>query len=172
MDMVKDFEFYKFNLCSDIEKNTEFLRDFMNNLEKRERKTITEDKIYLDITFDFANILNSETGIIYSMNKFATNVFENLKRGVSYEAVKEALKQFESENENVLRDFDLFTEALEAKGITLPAPVNGASAEINAEFAKEDNYRLSFVEHAEEEFRELVKVKEINKENKNELCVK
>ena len=57
MDMVKDFEFYKFNLCSDIEKNTEFLRDFMNNLEKRERKTITEDKIYLDITFDFANIL-------------------------------------------------------------------------------------------------------------------
>ena len=172
MDMVKDFEFYKFNLCSDIEKNTEFLRDFMNNLEKRERKTITEDKIYLDITFDFANILNSETGIIYSMNKFATNVFENLKRGVSYEAVKEALKQFESENENIIRDFDLFTEALEAKGITLPAPVNGVQAEINAEFAKEDNYRLSFAEHAEEEYRELVKVKEINKENKNELCVK
>ena len=43
---------------------------------------------------------------------------------------------------------------------------------VNAEFAKEDNYRLSFVEHAEEEYRELVKVKEINKENKNELCVK
>ncbi len=173
MDMVKDFEFYKFNLCHDIEKNTEFLRNFMNHLEKRERKTITEDKIYLDITFDLANILNSETGIIYSMNKFATNVFENLKRGVSQEALKTGLSQYADKNENILRDFDLFTEALEAKGISLPAANQEAKAEINPEFAEENNYKLSFAEHAEEEYRELVKEEEKeNKENKNELCIK
>ncbi len=172
MDMVKDFEFYKLNLCHDIEKNTEFLRNFMNNLDKRERKTITEDKIYLDITFDLANILNSETGIIYSMNKFATNVFENLKRGVSTEALRSCLNQFSDKNKNILRDFDLFTEALEAKGISFPTSNQNALAEINPEFALENNYKLSFVEHAEEEYRELVKKEIIKKENKDELCIK
>ena len=172
MDMVKDFEFYKFNLCHNIEKNTEFLRDFMNNFDKRERKTITEDKIYIDITFDLASILSSDTGIIYTMNKFATNVLENLKRGVSQETLKNCLKQFLSKNENILRDFELFLEAVEAKGILLPPANQDTQAEINIEFAEENNYKLSFVEHAEEEYKELVKERVENKEIKNELCIK
>ena len=35
MNMVKDYPFYKFNLCHDINKNTEFLREFMNDFDKQ-----------------------------------------------------------------------------------------------------------------------------------------
>lgn len=172
MNMVKNLPFYKLNLCWDIDRNTEFLRDFMNKFDKSNHEIIGLDKIAIDITFDLANILNTETGIIYSMNKFATNVFENLKRGVSQENVRESLKLYIDKNDNILRDFDLFVEALNAKGITLPESIINTKAEINEEFAEENNYKLSFVEHAEEEYRELVKEKLENKENENELCIK
>lgn len=169
MDMIKDFEFYKFNLCHDIDKNTEFLRDFMNNLDKREHKVISESPIYIDITFDLANIINSRTGIIYSMNKFATNVFENLLEGVSASDILNKLRQFIDKNKNIERDFNLFVEALEAKGIFTGKELSGKQPSINLDFALENDYRLSFVECIEEEYKELVK--EI-KENENELCIK
>ena len=38
MNMVKDYPFYKFNLCHDINKNTEFLREFMNDFDKQNTK--------------------------------------------------------------------------------------------------------------------------------------
>ena len=44
---------------------------------------------------------------------------------------------------------------------------SGEKVQINPEFAAEDNYKLSFVEHAEEEYKQLIKE---NKEN--ELCIK
>ena len=44
--------------------------------------------------------------------------------------------------------------------------MNSGEVKINPEFAEESNYRLSIIEHIEEEYRELVK------ENENELCIK
>lgn len=159
MNMIKDLPFYKLNLCWDIDRNTEFLRDFMNKFETLENKIVETPKIGIDITFDLANILNTETGIIYYMNKFATNIFENLLAGVS---VSDILKELE----HVEKDLNLFIEALEAKGIFKQTELSGKQPFINKEFAQEDNYKLSFVECAENEYMELIK------ENRNELCIK
>lgn len=167
MNMVKDFPFYKLNLCHDIDKNTEFLREFMNDFDKKSHEIIDLNKICVDITFDYANILNSETGIIYSMNKFATNVYENLLAGVAKEDILSELKQISEMPKTIEKDFDLFIKALKDKKIMTEFKNLGAKVQINPEFVPEDNYKLSFVEHAEEEYKQLIKE---NKEN--ELCIK
>lgn len=169
MNMIKDFDYYKLNLCWDIDKNTEFLRDFMNSLDKQNPKPVASEKIAVDITFDLANILNTETGIIYSMNKFATNLYENLLQGVSKESISAELTKLREKNNNLVKEFDLLIEALESKKLFTQTTATNKMPEINMEFAEENNYKLSFTEHAEEEYRELIKE---NKENKNELCIK
>lgn len=42
MNMIKNLDFYKFNLCNDIYKNVNYLRDFMNTKNKEEK---TNDKL-------------------------------------------------------------------------------------------------------------------------------
>ena len=171
MDMIKDLPFYKFNLCHNIDANTEFLREFMNNLDKQENKVIEADKIAIDITFDLANILNTETGIIYSMNEFATNIYENLLKGVSDKEIAAALEIFENKNENIQEEFKIFLNALKEKGIFKNTSYKDTKACINDDFAIKNNYKLSFIEHAEEERKQLIKIEKI-KEKENELCIK
>ena len=139
----------------------------MNNFNKTEHKIIESDKIAIDITFDLANILNTQSGIIYFMNYFATNIYENLLKGVSKEAIQAELMQFSDENINIKRDFELFIQTLEEKEIFKYVNTNNFNVQINKEYAKENNYRLSFVECLEEKYNELIK------ENKNDkLCIK
>lgn len=164
-NMVKDFDFYKLNLCSDIERNTVFLREFLENFDKRERKEFDEGKILVDVTYDIASIINRETYTIYVMNKFATNVYENLKRGVAKKLIIEALKDIP----NAERDIEIFdsalkdTEVLDAKEDLTQKP------NINFEFIEECNGKMSFIEYNQEKNIELISPK---KENKNELCIK
>ena len=171
MDMIKDLPFYKFNLCHNIDANTEFLREFMNNLEEQENKVIEADKIAIDITFDLANILNTETGIIYSMNEFTTNIYENLLNDVSDKEIAAALEIFENKNENIQEEFKIFLNALKEKEIFSPSSYSDTKACINDDFAIKNNYKLSFIEHAEEERKQLIKIEKI-KEKENELCIK
>lgn len=157
MNMVKDYPFYKFNLCHDIDKNTEFLREFMSEFRSKEHKIIGLDKICVDITFDLANILNSETGIIYSMNKFATNVYENLLAGVAKNDILAALKKIDNMSESIENDLTLFVNALKDKEIFCDKTQTGQMAEINEDFVKEDDFKLSLMEFAENKYLELVK---------------
>ena len=157
MNMVKDYPFYKFNLCHDINKNTEFLREFMNDFDKQKHEITDLDKICVDVTFDLANILNSETGIIYSMNYFGTNVYENLLKGVSRNDILNALKQTSGMPETIEKDFDLFVKALEDKDILAEIKLTGEKPVINEEFVARNNYKLSLIEYREEEYKELVK---------------
>lgn len=163
LNMVKDFPFYKFNLCYDIEKNTEFLREFMNNIQNMELQTVSLPKICTDITFDLANILDSESGIIYSMNKFATNIFENLQKGVSVDLLKKEIAKLENLNPDIKREFDLFIDVLETKHILKPKYNPAAVMTLNADFAEKCGYKLSIIEYSDEKYSEL-----INKENKND----
>ena len=166
-NMVKNYPFYKFNLSHDIEKNTEFLRDFMNNLDKQPREILHDDRIFTDITFDIANLLDTETGTVYTMNKFATNLYENMLGGVLPNIIEEELKQFSDKNPNLENELRIFVHALTDKGMYQPTLTIGAKPNINFEFAKEDNYKLSMTEFLEDKYDEIIKEKK-----ENELCVK
>ena len=54
---------------------------------------LNEEKMFADITDGIAIIINSETGIYYGMNTFATNVYENIVAGVSIEDIKAEIKK-------------------------------------------------------------------------------
>lgn len=167
LDMVQGFEFYKINLCNNIGKNTACLKEFIKNFDKRERAHFVEDKMYEDITFDIANILDSENGIIYTMNTFATNVYENLKAGVSEKSILETLFAIDGMPASIEKELHLFVRALKEKGILKEIKSAGAPVKINADFVLENDFKLSLMEYLEKENKELTK------ENINEqLCVK
>lgn len=168
MNMVKDLPFYKLNLCWDIDRNTEFLREFMNNFSKQEHRVINTPKFAIDITFDLANILNTETGIIYSMSRLTTAAYELLAQGYSKQSVLRALKRARNVDvSEIEKEFYLFINALKETGILVEFGTEDAELEISTEkYEYEWEYKMSFIEHAQEEYKQLIK------ENKNELCIK
>ena len=133
-------------LCPDIWKNTAFLSQFLKNW-KPDNQNISLERI----TFDVANILDVKTCTLYTMNKFATNLYENLLCGVSAEDLKQQLKNLGLFPQN----FDLFIKTLQTKGF-LSAKTPAKRAEIKASFAKEDKCKLSVLEYAETETIELI----------------
>lgn len=153
--MINGKEFYKFNLCSDIQKNTEFLREFLHTWQPDPANNIKSPEIMLDITFNLANILDTKTFTIYSMNKFATNLLENLMNGVSKEEIKAELQKFETKPPHLSADFDLFAELLEKHNF-IKFNNEQKPLDINEEFAKENNYILSVSEFAKDKTNELV----------------
>jgi len=155
-DMVKGFDFYKINLCSDINKNTECLREFLKTY-KEEDKNIEPDRMLVDITFDLANIIDTKTYTIYSMNKFTTSIYENLIQGASKESIIGALETIADMPIKVLGELDIFIEKLEDLGLLNCARAEGKKAYINPEFAKECGYKLSFLKYGTDMTEELIK---------------
>ncbi len=168
MDMVKKLPFYKFNLCYDIDKNTEFLKNFMDKFETLEKKIAESEKIAIDITFNLANILDTQKGIIYSMSKSATNIFENLLNGVSIDIIFNELKKYKNENPYIIEEFKSLVEELEKKEILNTKNNLKTNLDINLNFLKEDNFKFSFKEHAQDKDIELIKIGEKNVK----LCIK
>lgn len=154
MDMVKDFEFYKINLCSDIAQNTQVLRDFIATY-KSKRLSTRLNKWLIDITFDIANIIDSQSGIIYTMNQVATNVYENLINGVSKESI---IATIESKIGGTIItklkwQIAKFVEVLETIGLWRQSTAKTTGAKvasgINIKFdlLRENNYNISFLKH-------------------------
>lgn len=158
-NMVKDLDFYKFNLCRDIDENTEYLRKFLNDFDFNARKGIPTDKIMVDITFDLANILDSETSTLYAMNKFATNVYENLLRGVPAEEIWQKIEPMVIKNKDLRAEFDTLVRVIGDHGFIQDGIDLPENTEINPEFAEECNFKLSVLEYDEKETIELIKVK-------------
>ncbi len=155
-NMIKDKEFYKFNLCNDIEKNTAFLREFLQKWQPDNSKVLKPSEIMLDITFDLANIIDTKTFTIYSMNKFATNLLENLMNGVSKEEIRAELQKYVEHEPDLCADFDKFAQVVQKHGFVKlnkeKSPLN-----INWNFAEEDNYKISVLEFSKDKTNELVK---------------
>ncbi len=157
-NMIKDKEFYKFNLCNDIEKNTAFLREFLQKWQPDSSKVVKPAEIMLDITFDLANIIDTKTFTIYSMNKFATNLLENLMNGVSKEEIRAELQKFEEQAPDLCADFDNFVQVVQKYGF-VKLNKDKKPLDINWNFAEEDNYKLLIWEFSKDKTNELVKQK-------------
>lgn len=157
-NMIKDKEFYKFNLCNDIEKNTAFLREFLQKWHADSSKVVKPSEIMLDITFDLANIIDTKTFIIYSMNKFATNLLENLMNGVSKEEIRAELQKFEEQAPDLCADFDNFVQVVQKYGF-VKMREDKTPLDINWNFAEENNYKISIWEYIQNKTTDLIKQK-------------
>lgn len=109
---------------------------------------LNEAKMFTDITDGIAIIINSETGIYYGLNAFATNVYENIVRGVSIEDIKEELKNINPDNNAILDNFEAFIKAMAEKEILiLSSEDKNETAQIDKNSAKEDNFILELKEY-------------------------
>ncbi len=109
---------------------------------------LNEVKMFTDITDGIAIIINSETGIYYGLNAFATNVYENIVHGVSIEDIKEELKNINPDNNAILDNFEAFIKAMTEKEILiLSSEDKNETAQIDKNSAKEDNFILELKEY-------------------------
>ena len=108
---------------------------------------LNDEKMFADITDGIAIIINSETGIYYGMNGFATNVYENIVSGASVEAVLEALKALDGAPMILEENFKMFIDAMIEKEILIPAEGGNLAVSINADLAKEDEFILTLKEY-------------------------
>lgn len=108
---------------------------------------LNEEKMFADITDGIAIIINSETGIYYGMNSFATNVYENLVAGVSVEKMLASLKSLAGAPADIEDNFNMFINALVEKEVFIETSANDAEANIDETLAKEDSYALELKEY-------------------------
>lgn len=158
-NMVQNLPFYKLNLCRNIDHNTEYLRQFLQDFDFNQKENTKLNEVLLDITFDLANILDTRTFTIYSMNKFATNVYENLLNGFSAVDVRKSLEKYTDKNPNLLSEFDSFVDQINQHQWNVDYEKIMEQVVINPEFIKECNYKLFVTEFAETETKELVVIK-------------
>ena len=121
----------------------------------------------VDITFDIANIIDSKLGTIYTMNKFATNIYENIIKGISKEEIVTFIESKIGQNHGISSQIELFEKTLKDLEL-LNSSFSESKLTLNLDFAKEDKYKISILKFDKEETLELIKMEE----KENELCIK
>lgn len=160
VNMVKDLDFYKFNLCHDIAQNTAYLRQFAGKQLPKSPEQNFLPRFLLDITFDVANILDTENCIFYSMNKFATNLYELLLNKTDVKQIVQELQEFVAFQPDIVEQFNLFAQIVKENNLLL-AQSDGSivHTKICADLAKECDYKLSLLKFEAEQTKELIEIK-------------
>lgn len=102
---------------------------------------LNESKMFADVTDGTAIIINSETGIYYGLNCFATNIYENLQAGASVEEIAEAVAAVPGAPADFAQTLDAFVQILVSKQIVEPAPESSATVTIDVVVAQDDAFQ-------------------------------
>lgn len=102
---------------------------------------LNESKMYADVTEGIAIIINSETGIYYGLNGFATCIYENLQNGAAVEEIAAAVSAMPGAPEDFGSILDEFIQALVSQEILEAAPESSAAVEIGADVAGQDSFK-------------------------------
>lgn len=106
---------------------------------------LNEEKMFADITDGIAIIINSETGIYYGMNSFATNIYENIVKGAPTEKLLSELKTLNAAG--LEENFQEFIKAMVDKEILIEGSPSDADITIDTDAANESGYILEFKEY-------------------------
>lgn len=108
---------------------------------------LNEEKMFADVTDGIAIIINSETGIYYGMNEFATNIYENIISGVDTDKLLNSLKEFCNTNGNIEDSYNQFLTTMLKTEILVEGGKNSKEPNIDLNVAKENNYSLELKEY-------------------------
>jgi len=156
-NMVRHLPFYKFNLCRHIAENTKYLKDFLAKDLPVVFGQENLPRFLTDITFDLANILDTKTFTFYSLNKFATNLYEMLLAGVTYLQITKKLQALASYNPKLMDEFELLTKIFNQEGLlSVSKEYRPQKNDLVVDFAKECCYKLSLLKFDTDAARELI----------------
>lgn len=108
---------------------------------------LNEEKMFADVTDGIAIIINSETGLYYGMNEFATNIYENIISGVDTDKLLNSLKEFCNTNGNIEDSYNQFLTTMLKTEILIEGGKNSKEPNIDLNVAKENNYSLELKEY-------------------------
>lgn len=108
---------------------------------------LNEEKMFADVTDGIAIIINSETGLYYGMNEFATNIYENIISGVDTDKLLNSLKEFCNTNGNIEDSYNQFLTTMLETEILVEGGKNSKEPNIDLNVAKENNYSLELKEY-------------------------
>ncbi len=108
---------------------------------------LNDEKMFADITDGIAVIINSETGIYFGMNAFATIVYENIANGVCTEKIYDFIKKLPNVPDTFEDNFNMFVDAMIEKEILLPVEASDINPDIDLKVANEDLFVLELREY-------------------------
>ncbi|GHV86527.1 hypothetical protein AGMMS50230_21350 [Spirochaetia bacterium] len=108
---------------------------------------LNEDKMFSDIADGIAIVINSETGIYYGMNNFATTVFENILAGVSTENILAAIQVLPGAPADASSRLDTFIKVMVDNELLLESGAGSGSAKLDGEIASKDDFVLDVKEY-------------------------
>lgn len=110
---------------------------------------LNESKMFADVADGSAIIINSETGIYYGLNCFATSIYECLQEGASLEAVRACASELPGAPADVCEKIDSFIEVLLSKEIIEAADASDSPASLDASAASADAFDPQCTEYAD-----------------------
>lgn len=109
---------------------------------------LNETKMFADISNGLAVVINSETGIYYGMNPFASNLFENIVNGVPVESIVAGVMALGAPA-SFEASFSEFIGGLLAKEIIAVGNDSHSEAAIDGGFAAECKFEISWDEFSD-----------------------
>jgi len=145
LDMVKPLPFYKIRLCKNIVANTDYLRDFLETGIIPDFDPQPLPGILKDITFGLATFLDTDNCRFYTMNKFATNVYQLLSSGVPESEVICQLEKYKASNSKIMKEFEELQNMISLFGLYGKIENTNDFKFLNGHFAEKSGYHLSVI---------------------------
>ena len=143
-NMIFELPFYKFNLSPDISKNTQYLHKFLEGKPSLVLQQHKLPRFLLDITYDIANILDTQTNTFYSFNKFATRLYEMLLSGMSQKQIEQKLNFLKADFPVIMDEFEVFIQVLNQENLLSVQFDNYLGKDfLKLDFGKESEYKIS-----------------------------
>ena len=124
-NMLKDYNYYKINLCPDISKNSACLRDFTEKYTPAQNN-IQLNSILVDAKSNNTFILDLSSFKIYRFNEFASEIYRRLLNGASKDDIINELKGIKNLSISVLDELDKLVNVINEKGF-LNVSINNIS---------------------------------------------
>ena len=155
--MVRPLPFYKFDLCPDINQNTLYLHHFLENYTAPSQTESPLDDVLVDVTFDLANLLDTRTFTLYSMNKFATHIYTLLCNGFSVSDLTNRLQSVPNCPSDIGQNIAFFKTLLEKKRFLISPAPDLKDLPFNPQWATECHFQLSLLEFTPDCTNELIR---------------
>ncbi len=108
---------------------------------------LNDKKMFADITDGIAIVINSETGIYYRMNAFATEVYQQIAKVISTDKILTKIKNIAGMPTSVDSNYEQFIKMLLEKEIIVPSQESDEQIILSDDVAKESDYALELKEY-------------------------
>lgn len=154
-NMLKDYSYYKINLCNDISKNSLCLRKFIENYIPS-KIDMPLDSIIVDTKSNHTFILDLTSFTIYRMNEFTSEIYRRLLNGADRNTIINELKDIKDLSISIVNLIDRFIEVINERNLLTVTVKNISEDPINIQKIEQIQYQIWIMEYSSSNTIELI----------------